>query len=92
MRDPRRPPAHPLVELVYDVRDALNQAASDERGVPAPAQICQRLQVALRSARRLLDALEQLVDELAAESLCVVDDRAMEKGASDVEFQKIRVR
>jgi hypothetical protein len=92
MRGPRRPPSHPLVELAYDLRVAVDRALSDDVELAAPrAQVYHRLQEALRSVRRLVDALEQLVDGLEVQSREDSRERPdHEEGSSD-DFQIIQV-
>jgi hypothetical protein len=90
MRDPRRPPGHPLIELVYDLRLAVDRALSDDTELTVPrAQVYQRLHETLRSTRRLVEALEQLVDGLEAQS--EADGQSDEDGRRDDDFQIIKV-
>lgn len=93
MRDPSRPPAHPLVEMVYDVRAALDRTESGVTEPTSPAaEIYRRLRETLHSARRLVEALELVVADLEARSDGDPDERSMRKEAVDVGFQHIRVR
>lgn len=93
MRDPGRQPAHPLVEMVYDVRAALDRTVSDELGPISPTtQVYERLRGTLRSARRLVDALELVVGDLEARSRGDPDERSTVKEAGDADFQRISVR
>ncbi len=93
MRDPSRPPAHPLVEMVYDIRDALDRPEPGATGPTAPVtEVYRRLRETLHSARRLVEALELVVADLEARSQGDPDERSTEKEAADAEFQKIRVR
>jgi len=93
MRDPSRPPAHPLVEMVYDVRAALDRTEPGAAGPTSPAtQVYRRLRETLHSARRLVDALELVVADLEARSEDDPEERSTEKEAGDGEFQRIRVR
>jgi hypothetical protein len=93
VRDPSRPPAHPLVEMVYDVRAALDQTEPGAAGPTSPAtEVYRRLRETLHSARRLVDALELVVADLEARSEGDPEQRSMEKEAGDGEFQRIRVR
>jgi hypothetical protein len=62
MRDQSRPADHPLVELAHDLFAELNQAGADTLS-RAPA-VRRRVREVLRSARVLIAALEDLVDEL----------------------------
>ena len=93
MRDPSRPPAHPLVEMVYDVRAALERT---EPGAAGPAsqtaEVYRRLRETLRSARRLVDALELVVADLEAQSRGRPGERPTDKEADDADFQRIDVR
>ena len=92
MRDPGRPPGHPLVELAYDLRVAVDRALSDDAELSAPrAQVYQRLHETLRSARRFVEALEQLVDGLEVQSRAQADGRSDEDGRRDDDFQIIKV-
>jgi hypothetical protein len=92
MRDPRRPPSHPLVELAYDLRAAVDRALSDDRDLAAPrAHVYHRVQEALRSVHHLVDALEQLVEGLEVQSREDSGQRPdHEEGSSDG-FQIIQV-
>ena len=93
MRDPERPPDHPLVELVYDLSAAVNEVAWAEGVTPATrADLYGRVRRSLRSARRVLYALERLVDELEAESAATTHDPPSDKDISDVDYQSINVR
>jgi hypothetical protein len=93
MRDPSRPPAHPLVEMVYDVRAALDRTEPGATGHTSPATLVyRRLRETLHSARRLVDALELVVADLEARSDGDPDERSKEKEAGDGDFQRIRVR
>lgn len=92
MRDTGRPPGHPLVELAHDLRVAVDRALSGDGELSVPrAQVYQRLHETLRSARRLVDALEQLVDGLETPSKEVSEKRSDEEGGRDDDFQIIRV-
>lgn len=92
MRDPSRPPAHPLVEMVYDVRAALERTEPGAAGPASPtAEVYRRLRETLRSARRLVDALELVVADLEAQSRGDPDERSTEKEAGDADFQRISV-
>lgn len=92
MRDPGRPPGHPLVELAYDLRTAVDRALSDDAELTAPrAQVYQRLHETLGSARRLVDALERLVAGLEAQAKQVPEGRPDDVEAQDDDFQIIRV-
>ena len=62
MRDRTRTPDHPLVELVYDVLDALNESTLDT--VTSSRRARGHMRDVLGAARHLIDALERLVDEL----------------------------
>ena len=92
MRDPRRPPGHPMVELAYDLRVAVDRALSDDAELSVPrAQVYRRLHETLRSARRLVDALDQLVDGLERELGEEPGERTPEDGRRDDDFQIIRI-
>lgn len=92
MRDPRRPPGHPMVEFAYDLRAAVDRALSDDAELAAPrAQVYRRLHETLRSARRLVDALDLLVDELASQSSEEPGVRTPEDGRRGDDFQIIRI-
>lgn len=92
MRDPGRPPGHPLVELAYDLRVALDRAMSDDPGASAPrANVYRRLHETLRSARHLVEALEELVEGLEAQSQEQADTRTDGDGRRDDDFQIIEV-
>jgi hypothetical protein len=93
MRDLRRPPGHPLVELAYDLRAAVDRALSDDAELAAPrAEVYRRLHETLRSVRRLVDALEQLVEGLEVQSKEVSGERPDNnvEGPSD-DFQIIQI-
>jgi len=93
MRDPSRPPAHPLVEMIYDVRDALDRPEPGATGPTSPATLVyRRLRETLHSMRQLVDALELVVADLEARSDGDPDELSTEREAGDAEFQKIRVR
>jgi hypothetical protein len=91
MRDLRRPAAHPLVELMHDLRDALVQAEPDGTTTPR-TRLYQRVHGTLQSARWLVDSLELLVAELEAQSDGVTGEPAMDQEADDDDFQRIAVR
>jgi hypothetical protein len=95
-REAGRPAAHPLVELVYDLRDAIEDAAPDGTGPTAGrARVYAATRGTLRSARRLVDALELLVAELEARSAPGDDDPDRPHGDREVDdddFQRITVR
>lgn len=92
MRDPGRPPGHPMVQLAHDLRVAVDRALSDDAELSGPrAQVYRRLRETLQSAHRLVDALEQLVDGLERESGEEPAERSDEDGRRDDDFQIIRV-
>jgi hypothetical protein len=62
MRDRPRTPDHPLIELVYDVFDTLNESTLDTMTSSRRAR--GHVRDVLGAARHLIDALERLVDEL----------------------------
>ncbi len=93
MRDPGRPAAHPLVELVHDLRTALERAESDRGGTASPrALLYERAHGTLRSARRFVDALELLVAELETQSDDATGVKSTDEEADDADFQRITVR
>jgi hypothetical protein len=93
MRDVRRPAAHPLVELVHDLRDAIEQAGQDGPGAPRTrVPLHEAMHCTLRSARRFIDALELLVAEIEVQSDDGADQAPVDQEADDGEFQRIRVR
>jgi hypothetical protein len=92
-RDPTRPPEHPLVELVYELWPALGRRfadGNDETNLGSHGY--QQLRGALGSARRFVDALELLVDELEAQSRPSTDAPSNEDGNRDDDFQTITIR
>jgi hypothetical protein len=79
--------------MVYDVRAALDRTEPGATGPTSPAtEVYRRLRETLRSARRLLDALELVVADLEARSEDDLDERSTEQEAGDGDFQRIRVR
>ena len=89
-RDPGRPAAHPLVELVHDLRDSIGDG-EDGLGGSARSGVYDAVRGSLHAARRLVDALELLVIELEARR--DEDGKpAIDEEADDVDFQRIRVR
>jgi hypothetical protein len=79
--------------MVYDVRAALERTDPGAAGpASSTAEVYRRLRETLRSARRLVDALELVVGDLEAQSRDGPDERSTEKEAGDADFQKISVR
>jgi hypothetical protein len=79
--------------MVYDVRAALDRTESDEAGPGSPtAEVYRRMRETLRSARRLVDALELVVADLEARSRSDPGERSKDKEAGYADFQKISVR
>jgi hypothetical protein len=71
---------------------AVDRALSDDTELTVPrAQVYQRLHETLRSTRRLVEALEQLVDGLEVQSRVQADGRSDEDGSCDDDFQIIKV-
>jgi hypothetical protein len=92
-RDTRRPAAHPLVELVHDVRDAIDAAGQDgEATTAARVRVHDAMRGTLRSARRLVDALELLLAEIAVPTDDPADEPPDDQEVDDGDFQRIRVR
>jgi hypothetical protein len=92
MSDPARPPYHPLVEFVHDLREGLSQVVSGDGHPSMPmVQGYGRCRWAVRSVRRFADALDLFVDELEARSISVSDGRSNENGEGDDDFQTITI-
>jgi hypothetical protein len=77
---------HPLVELAHDLLAELNRAGADT--VRRSPVVRRRVREVLRSARVLIAALEDLVDELDGREP-PVDTR--KTTANDDDFQRIAV-
>jgi hypothetical protein len=93
MRDIRRPPAHPLIELVHDLRSAMVEAEHGGPGVTAArARLYGAMHGTLRSVRRFVDALELLVAEIEAQAGNGADQPDNEGEVEDGDFQQIRVQ
>ena len=92
MRDLRRPAAHPLVELVHDLHDAVEEAGLDGSGATPRARLYEALHSTLRSARRLVDALDLLVVELEAQQGDRDQEPPADQEADDADFERIQVR
>jgi hypothetical protein len=79
--------------MVYDVRAALERTDPGAAGLTSPAtEVYRRMRETLRSARRLVDALELVVGDLEAQSRADPNERSTVKEAGDADFQKINVR
>jgi hypothetical protein len=92
MRDPSRPPAHPLVEMAYDLRAALDRALSEDGDPSLPqVKVYHRMREGLRWARRCVEALEQLVGDLESQSGHVLDRQSNEDDNRDDDFQIIAI-
>jgi hypothetical protein len=81
-----------MVELAYDLRAAVDRALGDDEELSVPrAQVYRRMRETLVSARRLLDALDLLVDGLERQSREEPADRTPEDRGRDDDFQVIRI-
>jgi hypothetical protein len=91
-RDPNRPADHPLVELAHDLVDGFGRAFS-EFGAPGEREMQrhQQLRRALHSARRLVDDLELIVDELEMQSQSPATSPPHEDATSDDDYQIISI-
>jgi hypothetical protein len=91
-RDPNRPADHPLVELAHDLVDGFGRAFS-EVGAPAEREMQrhEHLRRALHSARRLVDELELVVNELEMQPQFPASTTPHEDSMSDDDYQIIRI-
>jgi hypothetical protein len=87
-----RPPDHPLVELMHDVRSVITTGSTDARAPAGRAELYERVRQASRAARRALFAIERLVDELEAESMARADRPNDTKDGSDGDIKHITIR
>jgi hypothetical protein len=91
-RDPARPAEHPLVELAFDLCDALARTFADGSAhTRLGLQRHESLRGVLSSARRFVDALELVLDELEEQTRvhsCRMPNR---EGLSDDDFETITV-
>jgi hypothetical protein len=88
MRDPARPADHPLLELVEDVRAALS-VSEDDTNRRQPIILAGAV-TALHSARRLIETLELIVDELSDRRTNLTESSS--EGGLQSDFQHIDVR
>jgi hypothetical protein len=84
MTDTTRPADHPLVEFAYDLLAEINRGGIDT--LTRSPVTRRHVRAVLRSARALISALEDLVDEL--DEAAPPTDRA-NSAANDVDFQRI---
>jgi hypothetical protein len=81
-----------MVEFAYDLRAAVDRALSEDAELAAPReQVYRRMRETLRSARRLVDALDQLVDGIERQSSDEPGARTPEDGRRGDDFQIIRI-
>jgi hypothetical protein len=92
MSDSARPPDHPLVEFVHDLREGLDRVVSRDGHPSMPmVQGYGRCRWAVRSVRRFADALELFLDDLEARSLSVSDGQSDKHSERDDDFQTITI-
>ena len=91
-RDPARAADHPLVELGYDLWDGFGRALADTagRGVDGSSRY-EHMRSALHAARRLVAALELVVDDLEAEAHSTPPETAERSRVGDDDFQTIAI-
>jgi hypothetical protein len=91
-RDLTRPVEHPLVELFYEFWDTLGRSISDDSDEAGGGpQRYQQLRSALHSARRFVDALELLINEVESQSPSRIGATGNGRSNGDDDFQIITV-
>jgi hypothetical protein len=91
-RDPARAPDHPIVELGYDLWDGFGRALADSTGRGADGSSrYEHMRSALHAARRLVAALELVVDDLEAEAHSTPPESANSSRVGGDDFQIIAI-